>query len=403
MGSALVCVELGVGPKFEPNKFGGVGKKQSAFLLSLVSSSAPRFAPLAHGCRPPLVIFPETVQAGPVDSGLPFLERRRDSFRDGKPPEISLFIYYTTILVRLVSSTLMTDHQRDHRSLLRSLARRALAERTFVRPLDAPAPMGEDAQLLEMDLHRAGRQELGVSDEAAPVHRAALRRVLRCWCAARPHIGYVQGINCIAAALLVMCRQLLKAVSSGGLLGRPPGADSPGSWLCCALVLSRPAAEAPLRTIGAALGPGRRRFDLAVQVRAQRERGGRAAAAAGRAAAFRLVPRPAQGRASRVRHAASALPSPPPPALLGRCHLAGRCHLTAAPRAQCGGRGVAAQPVGGRAAPRLPGAGMAPAAERGLSRRSAAALQPAHRPGAAAAVRGRAGRVAGGARRRCLW
>ena len=34
---------------------------------------------------------------------------------------------------------------------------------------------------------------------------AALRRVLNCWCAARPHIGYVQGINCIAAALLVMC------------------------------------------------------------------------------------------------------------------------------------------------------------------------------------------------------
>ena len=27
MGSALVCVVLGVGPKFEPNKFGGVGKK----------------------------------------------------------------------------------------------------------------------------------------------------------------------------------------------------------------------------------------------------------------------------------------------------------------------------------------------------------------------------------------
>ena len=28
MGSALVCVELGVGPMFEPNKFGGVGKKR---------------------------------------------------------------------------------------------------------------------------------------------------------------------------------------------------------------------------------------------------------------------------------------------------------------------------------------------------------------------------------------
>ena len=28
MGSALVCVVLGVEPKFEPNKFGGVGKKK---------------------------------------------------------------------------------------------------------------------------------------------------------------------------------------------------------------------------------------------------------------------------------------------------------------------------------------------------------------------------------------
>ena len=54
----------------------------------------------------------------------------------------------------------------DHLSLL--------AERTFVRPSEAPAPLGEDAQLLEMDLHRAGRQELGISDEAAPSHRAEL-------------------------------------------------------------------------------------------------------------------------------------------------------------------------------------------------------------------------------------
>ena len=29
MGSALVCVELGLGPMFVPNKFGGVGKKKS--------------------------------------------------------------------------------------------------------------------------------------------------------------------------------------------------------------------------------------------------------------------------------------------------------------------------------------------------------------------------------------
>ena len=48
MGSALVCVELGVGPMFEPNKFGGVGKKELAlgplfvllFLLFLLRRSA---------------------------------------------------------------------------------------------------------------------------------------------------------------------------------------------------------------------------------------------------------------------------------------------------------------------------------------------------------------------------
>ena len=95
---------------------------------------------------------------------------------------------------------------------LRSLARLSLAEGAFVIPSDTPEPLGEDAQLLDMDVHRAGRKELGIADEAATAHRAALRRVLRCWCAARPHIGYVQGINCIAAALLVMCRQLLEVI-----------------------------------------------------------------------------------------------------------------------------------------------------------------------------------------------
>ena len=55
-----------------------------------------------------------------------------------------------------------------------------------------------------MDLHRAGRQELGIADEDAEAHRAALRRVLCTWCGARPQIGYVQGLNCIAAALLVL-------------------------------------------------------------------------------------------------------------------------------------------------------------------------------------------------------
>jgi hypothetical protein len=33
MGSVLVCVELGVGPKYEPNEFGGVGKKRKHVML----------------------------------------------------------------------------------------------------------------------------------------------------------------------------------------------------------------------------------------------------------------------------------------------------------------------------------------------------------------------------------
>ena len=39
MGSALVCVELelGVGPMFEPNKFGGVGKKKAEAKISLLA------------------------------------------------------------------------------------------------------------------------------------------------------------------------------------------------------------------------------------------------------------------------------------------------------------------------------------------------------------------------------
>eukprot|EP00966_Prymnesium_polylepis_P279424 6455502-Prymnesium_polylepis.1 len=56
-----------------------------------------------------------------------------------------------------------------------------------------------------MDLHRAGRQELGVADEDADAHREALRRLLERWCVLRPELGYIQGLNCIGAALLVLC------------------------------------------------------------------------------------------------------------------------------------------------------------------------------------------------------
>ena len=62
-----------------------------------------------------------------------------------------------------------------------------------------------EAEEIDRDLHRAGRAELGVSDDEAADHRRALRRVLRAWCILRPEIGYAQAMNQVAAAALVMC------------------------------------------------------------------------------------------------------------------------------------------------------------------------------------------------------
>jgi len=59
----------------------------------------------------------------------------------------------------------------------------------------------EDQAQIEMDLHRCGREELGVSDEDAASHRAGLRRVLLSFCADRP---YCQALSHVAAALLVL-------------------------------------------------------------------------------------------------------------------------------------------------------------------------------------------------------
>ena len=95
---------------------------------------------------------------------------------------------------------------------LLELAQRALSQ-NMVLPSAHVEPTGEDARLIEMDLHRAGRQELGVADEDAEAHRAALRRVLCTWCAVRPQIGYVQGLNCIAAALLVLTDHAVEEAS----------------------------------------------------------------------------------------------------------------------------------------------------------------------------------------------
>lgn len=58
------------------------------------------------------------------------------------------------------------------------------------------------AAQIDKDLHRAGRQDLGVKDADAERHREALRRLLNAW-AAQPDEVYHQAMCFIAASLLV--------------------------------------------------------------------------------------------------------------------------------------------------------------------------------------------------------
>lgn len=67
------------------------------------------------------------------------------------------------------------------------------------------AVSSSDEEQIELDLHRACREALGIGDADAAAHRAALRRLLRGWCAHCPALGYVQGQAVIAAAALVAC------------------------------------------------------------------------------------------------------------------------------------------------------------------------------------------------------
>jgi hypothetical protein len=64
----------------------------------------------------------------------------------------------------------------------------------------------EEADQIERDLHRSGRAELG-ADDTLELHCARLRSVLRAWCVLRPDIGYCQGLNFVAAAMLCACEQ----------------------------------------------------------------------------------------------------------------------------------------------------------------------------------------------------
>ena len=82
-------------------------------------------------------------------------------------------------------------------------AREALPALNYAA-LSSQPPSEADAEIIGKDVHRAGRQELGIANEDARPHREALRRVLHAWCALRPEIGYCQAMNQIAAALLVV-------------------------------------------------------------------------------------------------------------------------------------------------------------------------------------------------------
>ena len=66
----------------------------------------------------------------------------------------------------------------------------------------------EDTEAINKDVHRSGRRELGVADQEAEAHRTAVRQILHGWCAFKPAIGYVQGLNIIAAAVLLHCNNV---------------------------------------------------------------------------------------------------------------------------------------------------------------------------------------------------
>ena len=56
-----------------------------------------------------------------------------------------------------------------------------------------------DAEQIDKDLHRAGRQALGVADADAAAHRESLRKVLYVWCSA---CAYSQAMSHVGASLV---------------------------------------------------------------------------------------------------------------------------------------------------------------------------------------------------------
>ena len=75
--------------------------------------------------------------------------------------------------------------------------------------LSAAAERGDglretDARQIDIDLARSDVEQLQLSEEDTPIHRAALRKLLRAWCVLRPDWGYSQAMNFIAAVMLAV-------------------------------------------------------------------------------------------------------------------------------------------------------------------------------------------------------
>jgi len=68
-----------------------------------------------------------------------------------------------------------------------------------------------DKHQIQMDLHRSQVPGLAIEDAERAAHLEALERILHAWCALRPELGYVQGMNFTAAVMLAVCNNVAES------------------------------------------------------------------------------------------------------------------------------------------------------------------------------------------------
>ena len=88
-----------------------------------------------------------------------------------------------------------------------SLAKAAAAKGGSYSALLAAGISGADAEQIALDVCRSGVDELeriAPASHDAALHRQAIERLLRAWCARNRRSGYCQGMNFIASVLLAV-------------------------------------------------------------------------------------------------------------------------------------------------------------------------------------------------------